>query len=156
MVSKEILQSYSCKRKRDYVTMFAIGFFLLIVVLEIYVVLLMPFQLRQEDIFATQALKENVLARLDHARRVQYFAVRKQKGFNQGEVILVSRVFNIYANYLREYRDELTYSQLQEISRTLARYEEFIRDWNKKIFHFQEHSFDLRPSVEALEKKYRL
>ena len=156
MIPKEIQQSYSCKRKKDYVTIFAISFFLLVVVMEIYIVLLMPFQLRQEDIFATQALKENVVARLDRMRVIQFFAVRKQKGFPQGELVMASRVFNLYANYLREYRDELTYSQLMEISKILTRYEEYVQDWDKGIYHFQEHSFDLRPSVEALEKKYRL
>ena len=156
MVPREIQQAYSCKRKKDYVTMFAVVFFLLIVVLEIYVVLFMPYQLRQEDIFATQALKENIVARLDRVRAIQYMSLRKQKGFRQGELGLAGRVFNLYANYLREHVDYLSYQELQEISRILARYEIFVADWERNIYHFEARSFDLRPSIKILEKKYRL
>ena len=43
---------YSCRRKRDYITVIAVMMFSLIVLFELYLVFILPLQLRREDAMA--------------------------------------------------------------------------------------------------------
>ena len=50
MITKAIKAKYSCRRKSDFVTWFAIIFFFAVVTFELYLIIWVPIQLRREGV----------------------------------------------------------------------------------------------------------
>ena len=70
MPSLEIQSKYSCRRKRDYMTFFAVFMFLLCIATEFYLVFGVPIQLKKRDALEMHVAKLEMLAQLDSARRM--------------------------------------------------------------------------------------
>ena len=60
MPSREIKSRYSCRRKRDYMTFFAVFMFLLCIVLEVYLVFVVPLQLKQPQLLHQEGNRQHL------------------------------------------------------------------------------------------------
>lgn len=156
MIPKAIKESYSCKRRADLVTGFAIVFFILVVCFELYVVIWMPVQLQQKNVLESHMAREQLIRSFDSLRYNCLILHNREKGFAKGEILLTLRVLNLYAIYLRENADKLDHRQIMELQRTLGRFEALAANWMKKKYSFRKLDFDLSPAMKALEKKHDL
>ena len=155
MVSKEIKARYSCKRKSDFMTYFAIYFFLLVVVFELYLIVWVPIQLKREDVLQKHVAKENLVTLVDTLRR-EIGGIRTTSSLNKGEVELTRTVLDHYALYIREHQDALDFSQILDLYKMLNRYQAVIEQWKTKQFSFQKESLNLPAAYQYLEKKNHL
>lgn len=156
MISKAVREKYSCKRRKDFVTGFAIIFFLLVVCFEIYVVLWMPIQIRQRNMLEVHTAKDELIRSFDKLRYRCFKMYFTRKGFAKGEIELTIRVLDMYAIYLRNNVDLLNINQLIELKRTFGRFEALAVDWEKEKYCFNVKNFDFAPALTALEEKNHL
>lgn len=162
MIPKDIKAKYSCRRKSDFVTYFAICFFFVIVALELYLILWIPIQLRREGVLQKHVAKEQMSKKVDKYRGdmrelLKYLdADQKNRGdisLNRGEVTLAQNMLDIYANYIRMYQDRLSLPEILEISALLDRYGILLEYWSKKNFAFVRNEISLQKGMELIEKK---
>lgn len=153
MFSKAIREKYSCKRRRDYVTGFAVIFFVLVVFFELYVVIWMPVQLQQKNMLAEHTAREQLLRNFDSMRHACRSLHNRNRGFAKGEVFLTLHVLDLYAIYLRGHADKMDIHEIGELQRTLGRFQALITSWQKGKYCFRKLDFDLDPALSALEKK---
>ena len=121
MITREIKASYSCRRKSDFVTWFAIVFFFVVVALELYLIIWVPIQMRREGVLQKHVAKEQMGAKVDYYRHVMR-SIHPENSLNKGEITLAKNMLDLYANYIRTYQDKLELSQIIEISDLLDRY----------------------------------
>jgi len=155
MISKEIRQCYSCKRKSDFVTYFAIIFFFMIVGFELYLIFWVPIQLQREGVLQKHVAKEQMLNLTDNLRR-QVRKVPVQTPLNKGEVALAGDVLDVYANYLRKNQDIMDLSDILEVTKMLRLYSLEIYSWNNKKFAFRREEISLTKAMELIEKNNSL
>lgn len=152
MITKEIKARYSCRRKKDFVTWFAIIFFFVIVTLELYLIIWVPIQLKREGVLQKHVAKEQMGNKVDHYRSVMRH-IPAETSLNKGEIQLAKNMLDLYANYIRQYQDKLELSEIVEISEMLDRYGILTVQWNKKKFAFVRNEIPLERAMEILEKK---
>lgn len=155
MITKAIKAKYSCRRKSDFVTWFAIVFFLVIVALELYLILWVPIQLRREGVLQKHVAKEQMAGKIDHYRaRMRRIPV--ENSLNRGEISLARNMMDMYANYIRLYQDKLELAEILEISSLLDQYGILTVRWEKKDFAFVRNKIPLSKVMEIVEKKNQL
>ena len=152
MITKAIKAQYSCRRKSDFVTWFAITFFFIVVLLELYLILWVPIQLRREGVLQKHVAKEQMGTKVDHYRAVMR-RIPVKTSLNKGEIQLARNMLDLYANYIRLYQDKLELSQIIEISDLLDRYGVLCVQWQKKDFAFKRNEIPLSKVMEILENK---
>ena len=152
MITKAIRAQYSCRRKSDFVTWFAIIFFFVIVSLELYLIIWVPIQLRREGVLQKHVAKEQMGNKVDHYRH-QMRRVPVKTSLNKGEVQLARNMLDLYANYIRQYQDKLELSEILEISDLVDRYGMLIIGWQKNNFAFERNEIPLSEAMNVLEKK---
>ena len=152
MISKAIKAQYSCRRKSDFVTWFAITFFFIVVVLELYLILWVPIQLRREGVLQKHVAKEQMGTKVDHYRSVMR-RIPTKTSLNKGEIQLARNMLDLYANYIRQYQDKQELSEILEISELLDRYGMLAVGWQKNNFAFKRNEIPLTQAMNVLEKK---
>ena len=152
MITKEIRAQYSCRRKNDFVTWFAIIFFFVIVALELYLIIWVPIQLKREGVLQKHVAKEQMGNKVDHYRSVMRRIPAKTE-LNKGEIQLARNMLDLYANYIRQYQDKLELSEILEISELLDRYGLLNIAWQKNDFAFRKNEISLEKAMDILEKK---
>ncbi len=155
MITKEIKSKYSCRRKSDFVTWFAIGFFLVIVVLELYLILWVPIQLRREGVLQKHVAKEQMSTKVDHYRHL-FRRIPAPTSLNKGEIALAQNMLDLYANYIRANQDKLELSEILEISDLLDRYGMLSMLWQNNKFAFVRNEIPLSQTLTIIENKNRL
>ena len=155
MLSKEIKAKYSCRRKPDFVTWFAIIFFFVIVALELYLILWVPIQLRREGVLQKHVAKEQMGRKID-SYRYQMRRVPAVTPLNRGEISLAQNMLDLYANYIRLYQDKLSLAEILEITSLLDQYGILIVRWNRKDFAFVRNGIPVEKAMETVEKKNHL
>ena len=155
MITKAIRAQYSCRRKNDFVTWFAIIFFFVIVALELYLIIWVPIQLKREGVLQKHVAKEQMGNKVDHYRAVMR-RIPVKNSLNKGEIQLARNMLDLYANYIRQYQDKLELSEILEISELLDRYGMLTVNWQKKKFAFKRNEISLDGAMNILEKKNSL
>ena len=155
MITKEIKSKYSCRRKSDFVTWFAISFFFVIVVLEFYLILWVPIQLRREGVLQKHVAKEQMGNKVDFYR-AHFRRIPAPTSLNKGEISLAQNMLDLYANYIRVYQDKLELSEILEISDLLDRYGMLAVLWQNNNFAFVRNEIPLSQTLTVIEKKNRL
>lgn len=155
MITKEIKAKYSCRRKSDFVAWFAIGFFLVIVVLELYLILWVPIQLRREGVLQKHVAKEQMSTKVDHYRHL-FRRIPAPTSLNKGEIALAQNMLDLYANYIRANQDKLELSEILEISDLLDRYGMLSMLWQNNKFAFVRNEIPLSQTLTIIENKNRL
>ena len=123
-------------------TYFAIYFFLLVVVFELYLIVWMPIQLKKEDVLQKHVAKENLVTLVDTLRN-EAGKIGGGNSLNNGEIELTRKVLDLYALYIREYQDALELSQILDL-------------YKIKQFSFQKEAVNLPAAYQYLEKKNHL
>lgn len=136
-------------------TYFAIYFFLLVVVFELYLIAWMPIQLKKEDVLQKHVAKENLVTLVDTLRN-EVGKIGGGNSLNNGEIELTRKVLDLYALYIREYQDALELSQILDLYKMLNRYQAVIEQWKIKQFSFQKETVNLPAAYQYLEKKNHL
>ncbi len=152
MITKAIKAQYSCRRNSDFVTWFAITFFFIVVLLELYLILWVPIQLRREGVLQKHVAKEQMGTKVDYYRSVMRH-IPVKTSLNKGEIQLARNMLDLYANYIRQYQDKLELSEILEISELLDRYGMLVISWQKNDFAFKRNEISLTQAMNVLEKK---
>ena len=152
MITREIKASYSCRRKSDFVTWFAIIFFFVVVALELYLIIWIPIQMRREGVLQKHVAKEKMGIKVDHYRHFMR-RIPTENSLNKGEISMAQNMLDLYANYIRTYQDKLELSQIIEISDLLDRYGVLCVRWQKNDFAFKRNEIPLSRVMEDLENK---
>ena len=152
MITREIKSKYSCRRRRDFVTWFAIIFFFIIVALELYLILWVPIQLQREGVLQKHVAKEQMGKKVDHYRR-EMRRLSSENSLNKGEIVLAQDMLDLYANYIRMYQDKLELAEILEISSLLDQYGLLTIRWEKGDFAFRRNEISLQQAQEIIEKK---
>ena len=153
MITREIKSKYSCRRKSDFVTWFAIIFFFIIVALELYLILWVPIQLQREGVLQKHVAKEQMGKKVDHYRREMRRLSGDNTGLNKGEIALAQDMLDLYANYIRMHQDKLELAEILEISALLDQYGMLTIRWGKGDFAFRRNEISLQQAQEIIEKK---
>ena len=151
MITQTIKSKYSCRRKSDFVTWFAISFFFITVALELYLISWVPIQLRREGVLQKHVAKEQMGTKVDHYRS-QMRRISVSNSLNRGEIALAQNMLDLYANYIRLYQDKLELSEILEISSLLDRYGLLTVLWEKNNFAFVRNEISLQKAMEFVEK----
>lgn len=155
MPSREIRKKYSCRRKNDFVTWFAIIFFFVIVALELYLILWVPIQLRREGVLQKHVAKEQMGSKIDHYRR-EMRDLPAKNSLNRGEISLAQNMLDLYANYIRIYQDKLNLAEILEISSLLDQYGILVIRWSRNDFAFVRNEISTAKAMAIVEKKHHL
>jgi len=125
---KEIRERYSCRRKRDYVTALAIILFILMISFQIYLIVLLPVQIKNAESLELNIVREQLLLELDHAR--EYFKYTSSDGpLHKGEIEMVSNALDRTILFAREHHDDLTLDQLSDMLKTCRMIKSVVSRW---------------------------
>ena len=155
MPSLKIQSKYSCKRKKDTITFFALLMFFCMVGFEIYLIAVVPIQLRSKETFEKHVAKMEMLSHLDTLRQKVKNAPARNDA-QRGERDLCKGVLDVYAMYVREHQDNMSYQQIMELQHNLNRYESIYQRWIDKPvprFYIFRETIDLRESFKQIEAK---
>ena len=126
-----IKKYYSTKRKPDLVTGSAIFFFAALILFQLYITIIFPFQLRHQDLLIAEMERDEMFDQIDRIREL----IRSTKGRNSaetGEIKLVTGVMDQFALHVRENGKNMTPEQVGKLRIVLTRYENIVRAWQKE------------------------
>lgn len=159
MIPRAIRNKYSCKRKADFVTLFAVTFFFLIVAWELYLIIWVPIQLQHEGVLQKHVAKENMGKLVDGLRsqlRYQLHNTPAKNTLNRGEIQLAVKMLNMYANYARKYQDVFSLNEILEVTELMKHYGIYIAQWGQGKFIFKLQNIALEDGIRHIEKKNKL
>lgn len=110
---------YTAKRKKDYITMVAVMFFILILAFELLLVAWLPFYLRSKRLWEREAAREEMVELYDNLRANLSSIAKKHTGHEAKQINLAYESLNQMANYLRLYISKLNREQITEIQKNL-------------------------------------
>ncbi len=147
----ELKNKYSCRRKRDYITLTAVVMFSLIVLFELYLMFFLPVQLRQENAMVLHVSRQRVSEYADGLR--SQCRGLKKKFPSKGEIEMIQSVLDIMAIYIRENQEHLSMPQLKELEHTMNRIGMIVNNWQNGKFIIHREKFDTSPLCKSLEEK---
>lgn len=145
---------YSCKRKPDIVTGIAIGLFLIVILLQVYLVVFLPFQLRDGETLAYNIARDKMLQSIDQLRgRVTH--TKMPDDLSEGERQMVKSAFDRLMLYTREHREELDLAQVAELSRRFQQFDFVVQRWIRKPpkYALREEKINQKKYVQMLLKR---
>ena len=153
MSKVNIKEYYSTKRKRDVVTGIAIFLFGALIVFQLYITIIFPFQLRNQQLLIAEMEKDEMYEQIDRIRKLVRSTGGKDSG-QRGEINLVKDIMDQFALHVRENGKEMTPEQVGELRNVLSRYELIVMTWREKKkdnFHIRQDSLDVTPSAKTIE-----
>ena len=136
---------YSCRRKRDYITVIAVMMFSLIVLFELYLVFILPLQLRREDAMALHVNRQRITAQADELRRkCGDFLRDNPDSLRKGEISMVLSSLDVLAIYLRNQGNQIQSRPLRRACQRLGKAEIPGQTQN-----FQHHASSEKPGGET-------
>lgn len=158
-MKKEILARYSCRRKKDFVTFFAVAMFLLIVLFECYLMFWLPIQFRRQNAMAQHVARQNITQMADHLRNLSRpnNRINRKKNLNslqESEMELILASLDILAIYVRENQENLSDSQAKELQALLNRAGRIVSGWHdRNQFCIKRDKFNPEPILRSFEKR---
>ena len=148
---------YSSKRKKDFVTFFAIAMFCLLVLFQLYLIFIVPVQLKNKNTLELHVVKEESIGFLDNVRSKAKHSPAHGR-FQNGEKQLVVDILDSFALHARAEQDRMSLEQLVFFQDTLMKYDALIGRWRTKDpktkdlrFNIREEQFDFRDYVKKVE-----
>ena len=139
----DLKSKYSCKRKRDYVTISAVLMFALIVLFELYLIFWLPIQLRRENAMILHVSRQRVTEFADSLRN-SCNGLNRKDSLQKGEIALIQSTLDVLAIYIRENQEHLNMAQLKELEQTLNRIAGLVQNWKDGRFVIRRENFDTR------------
>ena len=155
MPSKEIRMKYSCKRKRDYMTFFALAMFFLTIAFEFYLIFVVPIQLKSKDALEKDVAKLEMLNQLDLLRQ-RFRGVKTVNDVQKGERDMCQSVLDSYAMFVRQHQDELSMTQILELKDTFTNYERIYYHWTNQAnpsFYIIQEKLDMQKALDSIHQK---
>ena len=150
----DLKSKYSCRRKRDYVTISAVLMFALIVLFELYLIFWLPIQLRRENAMILHVSRQRITEFADSLRN-SCNGLNRKDSLQKGEIALIQSTLDVLAIYIRENQEHLNMAQLKELEQTLNRIAGLVQNWKDGRFVIRRESFDTRSLQRNLEEKLR-
>lgn len=143
---------YSCKRKKDFITYFAIAMFLTICMFELFLIFVLPVRLKQQDAMAYQVKKQDMLSKAE-TLRFKIRLAKPQKPIQQCEVQLVTDSLDSVTRYVRANIHNMTIPQINEIYDLLIYLHAIADGWAIGYYQIQEQEFDHTPILRSMDEK---
>lgn len=150
----DLKSKYSCRRKRDYVTISAVLMFALIVLFELYLIFWLPIQLRRENAMILHVSRQRITEFADSLRN-SCNGLNRKDSLQKGEIALIQSTLDVLAIYIRENQEHLNMAQLKELEQTLNRIAGLVQNWKDGRFVIRRENFDMRSLQKNLEEKLR-
>lgn len=147
----DISSKYSCRRKKDTVTITAIVMFMAIVAFELYLVFWLPVELRRENAMQKHVARQRVTELADTLR--SQCGTSKKTSLQKGEIELIRSSLDILAIYMRENQEKLSMAQIKELDSLLMRISGIVNSWHSNQYLIKRETFDTAPIIKALENK---
>lgn len=153
---KELKARYSVKRRRDIVTGFAIGLFLLLVFFQLFLTLVVPSLLKKRKAFEFHVAKLEMSSQLDTLRK-ELSRVHTDSDVQSGEVTTVCNVTDQLAMYTRDSLDQLSLKQIFQLKRIFGQYEAVLRRWKERPprYYTVQETIDTDSLMRALRKEIK-
>ena len=151
---KELKARYSVKRRRDIVTGFAIGLFLLLVFFQLFLTLVVPSLLKKRKAFEFHVAKLEMSSQLDMLRK-EISRVHTDSDIQSGEVATVRSVTDQLAMYTRDSLDQLSLKQIFQLKRIFGQYEAVLQRWKEKPprYYTVQEKINMQTLVNGLKKE---
>ncbi|MBR4255409.1 MAG: hypothetical protein IKQ16_10010 [Lentisphaeria bacterium] len=153
MSKVKIKEYYSTKRKRDVVTGIAIFLFGALIVFQLYITIIFPFQLRHKQLLIAEMEKDEMYEQIDRIRKLVRSTGGRDPG-QRGEITLVRGILDQFALHVRENGKEMTPEQVSELRNVLSRYELIVMTWREKKtdnFHVRQDTLDVTDPAKKIE-----
>ena len=153
MSNVNIRKYYSTKRKRDVVTGIAIFLFGALIVFQLYITIIFPFQLRHKQLLIAEMEKDEMYEQIDRIRKLVRSTGGRDPG-QRGEITLVRGILDQFALHVRENGKEMTPEQVSELRNVLSRYELIVMTWREKKtdnFHVRQDTLDVTDPAKKIE-----
>ena len=153
MSTVNIKKFYSTKRKRDVVTGLAIFLFGALIIFQLYITIVFPFQLRHRQLLIAEIEKDEMYEQIDRIRQLIRSTGSKDSG-QRGEINLVRGIMDQFALHVRENGKEMTPEQVSDLRNVLSRYELIVMTWREKKkdnFHIRQDTLDVTSSAKTIE-----
>ncbi len=151
---KDLKQYYSCKRKPDIVTWTAIGLFLIVILMQVYLIAFLPIRLRNDETLAYNVARDKMLQDIDKLRSILP-KIAPPDDLAEGELQMTRSAFERLMLYTREYRDGLDLARITELSQRFQMFEFIVRRWTakKQAYYLQTETIDQPKYVRMLEQR---
>ena len=153
MSKVRIKDYYSTKRKRDVVTGIGIFLFGALIIFQLYITIVFPFQLRHKQLLIAEMEKDEMYEQIDRIRKL-IRSTRGRDSGQQGEIRLVSGIMDQFALHVRENGKEMTPEQVSELRNVLSRYELIAMTWREKKadnYHVRQDTLDVTAPAKKIE-----
>jgi len=139
-------------RRKDYITYLAVGLFIFVIGFEILLVTWLPRKLHNTLLWQDQVACEEMIE-LEDLLRAYMIDIKPRQSAMRGEIELMQSCLNEIAGYLREYKDNLTREQTDQIFKQLKYFESIftVNIKNGKSF-VQTEKMNPAPFIERLRK----
>lgn len=151
---KDLKQYFSCKRKPDIVTGIAIGLFLIVILLQVYLIVFLPVQLREGEALAYNMARDKMLRDIDKLRSALP-KVKMPDELAEGELQMTKSAFERLMLYTREHRDGLDLAQVSELAQRFRMFDFMLQRWaaGKPQYYLRREKIDQKKYVRMLEKR---
>ena len=151
---KDLKQYFSCKRKPDIVTGIAIGLFLIVILLQVYLIVFLPVQLREGEALAYNMARDKMLRDIDKLRSALP-KVKMPDELAEGELQMTKSAFERLMLYTREHRDGLDLAQVSELAQRFRMFDFMLQRWTarKPQYYLRREKIDQKKYVRMLEKR---
>lgn len=132
------------KRKADYVTVFALILFVLVMSFELLLVSWLPNKLKETKVLEAETAKQEVIDLEDSLRhKIKSYEDR----VTTGEVELVGDCLDDIARYLRLNNANMTRDQVRDVMDDLFLFEKIMRKWSKGKSYSSEYQIDFKSQL---------
>lgn len=150
----DLKQYYTCKRKPDIVTWAAIGLFLIVILMQVYLVAFLPIQLKSGETLAYNVSRDKMLLNIDKIRTT-IPEVKAPSDLAEGEVQMTKSAFDRLMLYTREHRDQLDLAQITELSQRFQKIQFLVDRWTKPApqYALGTEQIDKKKYIRMLEQR---
>ncbi|MCI5779711.1 MAG: hypothetical protein MR051_07875 [Lentisphaeria bacterium] len=145
--------TYSARFRRNYVTVFAVALFFLMVASEIALAVSIPAYMNRENVMAEELLRRETLLRFD-ALRGMCAAISGGDEVLMLEKQLIANALDNLAIYLRTEASNLTSEEIGELNRLTREVERILHVLRSGRSFSRENRLDSSAYIDALVAKY--
>ncbi len=145
-------KAYTCKRKRDYITVLGVILFFGVVLFELYLVFWVPVQIKSHGTLEGEVAKQEMINLLDDVRN-DIGNVKTEGRIQDGELNLARNVLDSIATYVRENQERMSKSQIKDTYNMVQSYRSLVQNWKEGKFLIKEERLDYSNYIRSLEEK---
>lgn len=170
MPRAEIKARYACKRKPDIITGIAIFLFCLMIVFQLYLIIILPIQIKKAETLELQVERQKMMMNADKLRLLyddrDFIAFMNYQGrldpLRNEEYQAVFRLFQKQCRFLRDNSEKLDLQQARQVIKMHRKLLSVSQSWlsrtsdgQKKPIHFflKRETVDRNQYLQSLKKK---